>query len=147
MSEIVIVMLVMPVLLSIILILINIFVMALAAMTLPSVVHTGAVMTAAGGSGSRIVPYVPTGGAAQSPEQYVRTQVTKSLFVDRVDAVTCNIPSGSGEALAVARCTVTFHPMVIGARIFDNSIFQLFGGAMKVIAEDISQTGTNQNVQ
>ena len=146
-SEIVIVLLVMPVVLSIILVLINIFILAVASMTLPSTLHTGAVMTAAAGSGTRVVPYVPTGGVAQSAEQYVRTQLTKSLFFGRIDRVTCNVPSGAGEALSVARCTVTYHPMVIGSRIFDNSIFQLFGGPMTVVAEDISQTGTNQNVQ
>lgn len=136
-----------PVVVGIILILLNLFVVMVASATLPSVAHTGAVMTAAAGNGQMVVPFVPTGGEPQSAEQYVTAQAAASLFVDTVDSATCTVPSGSGEALTVTRCTITVRPIVIGARIFNNDIVQLFGGPMTITAEDISQTGTNQNVQ
>lgn len=146
MSEVLVFVLTIPIVVGILLVLLNVFVTLVAISQVPAITRSAATVTAAAGTGTGVVPYVPSGGRNISAQDYLRAQVEATLFVDRVDSVECGIPVGSGEALSIARCSVTFHPIVIGARIFSNDVYQLFGGAMTISGEDIAQTGSNTNV-
>lgn len=144
-TDLVVFLLVLPFIIYLFLLIVNFYVLSTSLQSVPPVAKTAATITAASGSGDRVVPYVPQGQGAMSANQYLRTYTAQVPFVDEVKSAECS--AGGGEALSVSRCRVVFTTLYIGGVIFNNPVTRWFGQEQIVIGEDIATTGTNPNVQ
>lgn len=145
-TDLVVFLLILPFIIYLFLLILNYYVLTTSLQSVPPVAKTAATITAASGSGDLVVPYVPQGQGPMSANEYLRTYTANVPFVDSVKSAECTI-GGTGEALSISRCTVTFTAMYIGGVIFNNPVTRWFGQDQIVIGEDVATTGTNPNVQ
>lgn len=144
-TDLVVFLLVLPFIIYLFLLIVNFYVLSTSLQSVPPVAKTAATITAASGSGDRVVPYVPQGQGPMSANEYLRTYTAKVPFVSEVKTAECS--AGGGQALSVSRCEVIFTTLYIGGVIFNNPVTRWFGQEQVVIGEDIASTGTNPNVQ
>lgn len=100
---------------------------------------------AAAALGDNTLPFIPDGGYNMTPSGYLNAKVSNFwLTPGPPSAVSCEMVSKTAIANGIARCSVTYTPIVIPT---DPISYAAFGKPIVAVAESLNETGLNPNVQ